>query len=83
MKENSDNFKESAILDIINILIKKNINIIIFEPYLNQKTYNNLRCYSNLEKFINDSDIIVANRLNDDLKDFNHKVYSRDIFRKN
>tara|TARA_B100000795_G_scaffold57144_1_gene37816 strand:+ start:1989 stop:3161 length:1173 start_codon:yes stop_codon:yes gene_type:complete len=83
MKENSDNFKESAILDIIDILIKKNINIIIFEPYLDQKTYNNLRCYSNLEKFINDSDIIVANRLNDDLKNVNHKVYSRDIFRKN
>ncbi len=82
MKEGSDNFKESAILEIANILIKKNLKVIIFEPYINENTYNNFKCYSDLKKFINHSDLIIANRLNKDLKEVKHKVYSRDIFRK-
>ena len=83
MKKGSDNFKESAIFDIANALIQKNVNVIIFEPYINEKTYNNFKCYSSLKKFINDSDLIIANRLNKDLKEFKHKVYSRDVFGEN
>ena len=83
MKEGSDNFKESAIFDIANTLRQKNVNVIIFEPYINRKTYNNFRCYGCIKEFINDSDLIVANRLNKDLKEVEHKVYSRDIFGEN
>ena len=83
MKKGSDNFKESAIFDIANALSQKNVNVIIFEPYINEKTYNNFKCYSSLKKFINDSDLIIANRLNKDLKEFKHKVYSRDVFGEN
>ena len=79
MKEGSDNFKESAILDIANILSQKNVNVIIFEPYINEKIYNGFKCYSNLKEFIYDSDLIIANRLNKDLKEVKHKVYSRDV----
>ncbi len=83
MKEGSDNFKESAIFDIANILSQKNINVIIYEPYINKKTYNNFKCYSSVKEFINDSDLIVANRLNKDLNEVKYKVYSRDVFGEN
>ena len=83
MKKDSDNFKESAILDIANLLKKRNINVIIFEPLIALKYYQDFECYDNLKKFINDSDLIIANRLNDDLKQFREKIYSRDIFQNN
>ena len=83
MKKDSDNFKESAILDIANLLKKRNINVIIFEPLIALKYYQDFECYANLKKFINDSDLIIANRLNDDLKQFREKIYSRDIFQNN
>ena len=75
-----DNFRSSAIFDIINLLISNNINVIIFEPTLkNTKFYDGFKVINELENFISLSDLIIANRLSTDLKNIN-KVYSRDIF---
>ena len=78
MKSNSDNFRASAILDIITKLKEKNINIIIYEPTI--KDYYDMRVENDIEKFKKISDIIVANRYSSVLDDIKEKVYTRDLF---
>lgn len=78
MKSNSDNFRASAILDIITKLKEKNINIIIYEPTI--KDYYDIRVENDIEKFKEISDIIVANRYSSVLDDIKEKVYTRDLF---
>ena len=79
MKKNSDNFRESAVLDIINKLHKRNIKIYIYEPYLS-KTLNGFKKIIDIEEFKQKSDIIIANRIDDQIKSVNSKVYTRDIY---
>ena len=83
MKEGSNNFRESAILGIIIRLKKKNITMCIYEPLLDTKTYNGISIVNNLESFTRKSDIIIANRVNSDLRKAEDKVYTRDLFKKN
>lgn len=80
MKAGSDNFRASAIQDIVQKLIKNNINIIIYEPTLNENNYNGIKIENNLATFKNDSDVIIANRLEEALNDVTEKVYTRDIY---
>lgn len=80
MKSNSDNFRASAILDIITKLKEKNINIIIYEPTI--KDYYDIRVENDIEKFKEISDIIVANRYSSVLDDIKEKVYTRDLFKR-
>lgn len=80
MKSNSDNFRASAILDIITKLKEKNINIIIYEPTI--KDYYDIRVENDIEKFKKISDIIVANRYSSVLDDIKEKVYTRDLFKR-
>ncbi len=82
MKEGSDNFRESAVIDILDNL-KKKINIIIYEPFVSENSFNNIEVVSNLKNFIDRSDLIIANRLSSDLNHVSNKVYSRDIFKEN
>ena len=77
MKSNSDNFRSSAIQDIINHL-KKKVKVIIYEPMAKDKTFNECKIINDLNEFKNKSDIIIANRINDELKDIENKVYTRD-----
>ena len=79
MKEGSDNFRESAVQGVMKRIKAKGIKLILYEPFLNDKIYFNSEVYINLEKFKNDSDIIIANRDSKLLDDVRHKVYSRDI----
>lgn len=80
MKKDSDNFRESSIIDIINLLKQKNINLIIYEPLLNESNFEGIKIYNDLNKFKKDSDIILANRIDDKIKDKKEKVYSRDLY---
>ncbi len=82
MKAGSDNFRSSAIQDIINIFKKEKKEIIIYEPTLNKKEFNGCKVENNLEEFKIKSDVIMANRIAKELKDVKQKVYSRDIFNK-
>ena len=85
MKNGSDNFRESAIIDIIDEIkkIESKIKIFIYEPFLRGYKFKDNYVISDLQKFISDSDIIIANRISEELKDVKDKVYSRDIFNEN
>lgn len=81
MKKGSDNHRFSAVHEIIEILDKKNIDIIIYEPLLeNVVNFNNFKIEKNIEKFKEICEIIVANRFDSELDSVKDKVFTRDIF---
>ncbi len=83
MKKNSDNFRESAVHEIINKLLKKNIIINLYEPLIKYSPSKKIILIKDLNEFIKKSEVIIANRLTQKLKKVRNKVYSRDIFGKN
>ena len=84
MKSSSDNFRESAIHDVISSLKESNVDVIIFEPLLSDDFYtNNVRVIKDLQQFKELSDIIITNRFSEELQDVFHKVYTRDIYNNN
>ena len=83
MKAGSDNFRDSAIQDIIRELEEYNIKIQIYEPTLNQEKFEAYALQNNLNQFLLGSDVILANRMSDDLKQDADKVYTRDLFGEN
>ena len=80
MKSGSDNFRSSAIQDIINILKENKKEIIIYEPALNKEKFNGCKVTNDLEYFKTNSDVIMANRMSEELNDVKSEVYTRDIF---
>ncbi len=83
MKEGSDNFRESAVLEIIAELKRKKVKIILYEPFISESYFNNIEVVSDISNFITKSDLIIANRLSAELTHVRNKVYSRDIFQEN
>lgn len=82
MKENSDNFRESAVLDIIKLLKTNNIKVIIYEPLLKESVFNDCEVINDLNLFFEKSNIVIANRWSEDLNEYEYKIYSRDIYKK-
>ncbi|HAS03058.1 nucleotide sugar dehydrogenase [Pasteurella multocida] len=80
MKSGSDNFRASAILDIMPHLKANGVEIVIYEPTLNQQAFEDYPVINQLSEFINRSDVILANRSEPDLNQCSHKIYTRDIF---
>lgn len=80
MKIDSDNFRSSAIQGIIEKLQEQNIEVVVYEPVLQENSFEGLRVIKDFEEFKTLSCTIVANRLDDNLKDVKDKVYTRDIF---
>ncbi len=78
MKTGADNIRTSAIQGIIKRIKEKNIDVIIYEPTLNKKTFSECPVFNSLEEFKNLSDIIITNRYSDDLDDVKNKVITRD-----
>lgn len=83
MKSGSDNFRDSAILDIINNLVSKGIDLLVYEPLMNKNNRFSFQIQNNLNKFIKMSDIIIANRSSSEIDHVINKVYTRDIFKEN
>ena len=83
MKTNSDNFRQSSIQDVMKKLKEKGVNVVIYEPLLNEKDdFYGFKIINNLKSFKEITSVIVANRFDNKLEDVRDKVYTRDLFGK-
>ena len=80
MKANSDNFRQSSIQDIMKILRGEGVDVVIYEPTLSAGQFERFKVESDLAAFKKNCDVILANRMSDDLADCKDKVYTRDLF---
>ena len=82
MKANSDNFRQSAIQDVIKHLRGEGIDVIIYEPTVKAKEFARFKICNDFERFKAQSDVIIANRYTSELSDVKEKIYTRDLFRR-
>lgn len=80
MKSNSDNFRQSAIQSIMKRLKKANRRVVVYEPTLKEDVFEEYEVIHSLDEFKNISDVILANRYNEEIEDVMQKVYSRDLY---
>ena len=82
MKTGSDNFRQSAIFGVIDRLKKNGTDVIVYEPVVTDDQYQGMVVENDFEKFAFKADVIIANRMDERLKDAADKVYTRDIFKR-
>ena len=80
MKASSDNFRSSSIQDVMELLKEKGINVIVYEPTIKGADFNGYSVTADFKGFTQRSDLILANRVTEELKPVQAKIYSRDLF---
>ena len=80
MKSGSDNYRSAAIQDVIKYLRGEGVKVIIYEPTLDEEKFNGFEVENDFDTFVERSDVIIANRLEDELRDVADIVYTRDLF---
>lgn len=82
MKTDSDNFRQSAIRGIMKRLKGEGVQLVIYEPTLKQEQFEGSRVIDSLSQFIEEADVVVANRMTPELENVRNKVYTRDLYGK-
>jgi len=80
MKTDSDNFRQAAIFDIMKKIRSEGIEVVIYEPSIEEDEFEKYRVVKDLDTFLKESDVILANRMDEVLEEYADKVYTRDLY---